>query len=471
MRKYIIIILFGLFNFILSCNNDFSEDLDTKFSSGEADFSRYVALGGSFTSGFRDNALYISGQNESFPLIVAEQMKRIGGGDFRSPYMADDLGGISEAKVDNKKILVVSEGSLTPITSPGEGTTTLTNIYSQSFYQNMGIPGAKSFHLTAAGYGNPLNLFSKKANPYFVRFASNPNSTALEDAIAQDPTFFSLWIGINDVLGYATSGGDGSNVITDISTFQNVYTKLIETLVSKSAKGVVANLPDITDFPYFNKITPKPFKANQFTLEQIKKLNASYKSYNDGLDQAKANHIISAEELTARKIIFVEGQANGAVIIDKDLTNLDSMRLPSIRMSNSGDLFLLSVSLILKAGGGTSKPIEDQYVLTDKEIINIREAIKAYNHIIENLAKQYNLAYTNIQSLVSQLKTKDGVIYDGVNYTNQFITGGFFSLDGIHPTGRGYSFIANEFIKAINQKYGSNLPLVNPNIYQSVKFP
>lgn len=77
MRKYIIIILFGLFNFILSCNNDFSEDLDTKFSSGEADFSRYVALGGSFTSGFRDNALYISGQNESFPLIVAEQMKRI----------------------------------------------------------------------------------------------------------------------------------------------------------------------------------------------------------------------------------------------------------------------------------------------------------------------------------------------------------------------------------------------------------
>jgi hypothetical protein len=30
---------------------------------------------------------------------------------------------------------------------------------------------------------------------------------------AQAPTFFSLWIGNNDVLGYATTGGDGSSII------------------------------------------------------------------------------------------------------------------------------------------------------------------------------------------------------------------------------------------------------------------
>jgi hypothetical protein len=32
--------------------------------------------------------------------------------------------------------------------------------------------------------------------------------------MSQKPTFFSLWIGNNDVLGYATTGGDGTDPIT-----------------------------------------------------------------------------------------------------------------------------------------------------------------------------------------------------------------------------------------------------------------
>jgi hypothetical protein len=35
------------------------------------------------------------------------------------------------------------------------------------------------------------------------------NGTSVGYAVAQAPTF-SLWIGNNDVLGYATTGGDGS---------------------------------------------------------------------------------------------------------------------------------------------------------------------------------------------------------------------------------------------------------------------
>lgn len=461
----------GMFIFFLSCNNDFNEDLHTVFSSGDANFSKYIALGDSFTAGFRDNALYISGQKESFPLMIAEQMKRSGCQKFNIPFMADELGGIPSAKVDNKKILVVAEGSLAPVTSKGVGTTTLANIYSKDGYQNMGIPGAKSFHLLAAGYGNPTHLASKKSNLYFVRFASKPNATVVEDVMEQNPTFFSLWIGINDILSYATSGGDGSAVITDISTFQNAYSTLVQTLTSNSAKGVVATIPDVTDFPFFNKVSSLPFKANQFTPQQIKNLNASYQKYNSGLDQAKAKNIITEEEAASRKIVFTEDKANGGVIIDKNLTNLDAMGLPSIRMSTSKDLFLLSVSSILKTGGGTSKPIEDQYVLTDKEILTIKDATQAFNESIETVAKQYNLAITDTNSLIKNLKTKEGILYNGVSYTNEFITGGFFSLDGIHPTGRGYAIIANEFIKSINFKFKSNLPSVNPNLYQAVKFP
>ncbi|MBT8386824.1 MAG: G-D-S-L family lipolytic protein, partial [Ignavibacteria bacterium] len=37
------------------------------------DFSNYVALGASFTAGFTDNALFIAGQQNSFPNILSQQ--------------------------------------------------------------------------------------------------------------------------------------------------------------------------------------------------------------------------------------------------------------------------------------------------------------------------------------------------------------------------------------------------------------
>jgi len=44
-------------------------------------------------------------------------------------------------------------------------------------------------------------------------------------------------------------------------------------------------------------------------------------------------------------------------------------------------------------------------------------------------------------------------------------------LDGVHPTDRGYAIVANEFIKTINQKYGSSLPLVDVTVYKGIVFP
>jgi hypothetical protein len=89
--------------------------------------------------------------------------------------------------------------------------TTLASIYSSGPYQNLGVPGAKSFHLGAAEYGNAAGVALGKANPYYVRFASSATSSVLQDAVSQSPTFFSLWIGNNDVLSYATNGGKGKD--------------------------------------------------------------------------------------------------------------------------------------------------------------------------------------------------------------------------------------------------------------------
>jgi hypothetical protein len=45
-----------------------------------------------------------------------------------------------------------------------------------------------------------------------------------------------------------------------------------------------------------------------------------------------------------------------------------------------------------------------------------------------------------------------------VKVTTDFLTGGMFSYDGVHPTALGYALIAREWIKAINANYGATLP-------------
>lgn len=122
-----------------SCDTDFDKDVtETQYTSGEADFSKYVSLGNSLTSGYRDNALYVDGQNESYPSMIATQMQLAGGGEFKQPMMADNLGGMPSIGVANKLVLAVNNGALGPVPASGTGTTTLASIFSGGPYQNMG---------------------------------------------------------------------------------------------------------------------------------------------------------------------------------------------------------------------------------------------------------------------------------------------------------------------------------------------
>ena len=120
---------------------------------------------------------------------------------------------------------------------------------------------------------------------------------------------------------------------------------------------------------------------------------------------------------------------------------------------------------------GTAVPLEDRYVLTNKEISKVASATNPYDAALKSIADSKGLAFGDANTKLKELNTKSGIQWNGVKYTATFVTGGAFSLDGVHLTGRGYAIIANEFIKTINNKYKSTLPQVNPNSYSGVKFP
>ncbi|MBP2831344.1 G-D-S-L family lipolytic protein [Aquimarina sp. U1-2] len=490
--KYILLSLITIG--FMSCENDTLEDLRNRgqeepveletFTQGSADFSTYVSLGNSLTAGFADGTLYKIAQENSTPSILAQQFAALGnGGTFTQPLMNDNVGGLLAGGTQlpgfGPRLALNLDPNLprptpVPLQSLVPSAVSTTDIVLNNPtgpFNNLGVPGAKSFHLLAPGYGDVNGVFANPptANPYFVRMTgTTPNTSVIELAIAQQPSFISLWIGNNDVLGYALSGGDGSNPITPIAGapgvgFEATYQAIVGSLTANisGVQGILGNIPNVTAIPHFTTVPHNPVPLDAATANAV---NQAYAQYNGGLQLALTNSLITAEEATARTINFEASMTNAVVIIDEDLTDLSGLGLPNYRQATKDDLLVLPASSFIgtlddpqnpSSINGVAVPLSDRWVLTPQEQNEIEAATIAFNTIIEAVATANGFALFDANALLDQVAST-GVATNGLIIRSDLVTGGAFSLDGVHPTSRGYALIANEMLKAIDVTYGSN---------------
>ena len=491
----------------VACNNDDDVTVVSNSSdglpltSGSADFSKYVALGDSFAAGYSDNALFVEGQKGAYPNILAQQFSLVGGGEFKTPFMADNIGGLLLGGFQIAGPRLYFNGA-SPVPVTGTPTTELTN-HLTGYYNNMGVPGAKSYHLLAPGYGNPSGVATGTASPYFSRFASSATTTVLADALAQTPTFFSLWIGGNDELGYATAGGDASvNPLTLTTTFDGAYNSLVTQLVAGGRKGVVANLPYVTSLPYFYVIKYDQLTQANLTVGGVNQVN----NLNAQLYGPLHNALAFLGQGNRINLLSTTGN-NPMLMVDENLANLSTsltavlvgggLDVPTAtalgqvfgraRQTVTTDLICLSAAARIgqtpsnTIDGVTSPspslgqlgitfPLPDRYVLLPTEVTEIQAATDAYNVTIQAAATANGLAFLDAKAIMTQLGSASGYTANGFTMTSAFVTGGAFSLDGVHPSPRGYALIANKFLEAINTKYGSNMKGVDLGNYR-ILFP
>ncbi|MFV0530883.1 MAG: SGNH/GDSL hydrolase family protein [Flavobacteriales bacterium] len=479
LYKYVMVI--AILGVVVSCEKDFdnevSDVINSQNGNSTADFTRFVALGNSLTAGTTDGTVFKSSQENSYPAMLAKRFKEAQPNmePFNIPYVKDEVGGLKVlgVQVAGKRMRFVL-GTKSVTYDTGETLTDVTAGIGGTAYGNLGVPGARAAHLLYNGYGNILNL-ATTANPYYVYFASSPTTTVLADAMAQNPTFFTLWIGNNDVLGYATTGGDeGGDVITDQASFEGYLNTMITTL-SANAKGVVANIPYVTSIPYFTTVPYNAIPLDQATADTA---NQAYAAYNAGLDGLVGNLGFTQEEADRRKISFKAGQ-NAVVIIDSRLTDLTGVNsaLVSMRQATAEDLFVLTsqtkIGTLANASNpssviGVGVPLGGEYVLTKEEVADVTAAVNGYNETLTNLANSNNNVVLADMNKKLQELADTGLIYDGISYSDTYVSGNAFSLDGIHPTAKGYAIVANEFIKVINENFGTQLLEYNPNDYQGI---
>src|SRR5438105_14446395 len=140
---------------------------------GNLDVTKFVSIGNSITSGYADNALYADAQVNSYPNLIAQQLKLVGGGDFKQPMVSSSSVGIGSSL--NARFLLaplkdcqgVTSLSPVPVAQQGDFSIFTTSVAAQGPFNNMGVPGAKAIYIAAAGYGNPSNG-QGNYNPYFT---------------------------------------------------------------------------------------------------------------------------------------------------------------------------------------------------------------------------------------------------------------------------------------------------------------
>jgi hypothetical protein len=489
---------------LVSCEPEFENAVTDEgfYDAGDADFSNYVALGNSLTAGYANGTMYTSGQKDSYPNIMAEQFGFVGGGDFTQPLMSDDIGGLllnGEPLPGYGTRLVLSadeNGNPFPTSIAGTPTTDIATSATGPF-NNMGVPGAKSFNLKAEGFGDIAGIANGTANPWYARFATSTSSRVIDDAVSLDPTFFSLWIGTNDIQSYASSGGSGIDQtgntdtsdygyfdLTDPGVFAESLSSYVADLTANGAKGVLLNLPDVRSSPGYTTIPARSIPLDAATAGAV---NAQFALYNGALGQLVAGGFISADEAALRQVNFIEG-VNYPIMTDVDLTDVTAILigggvdpqtaalLGQLRQATDDDLIILSAQSVLGVTPdpsnplgviGVTIPVTNQYVLTTTEQALVSSFTNTYNTIIQGLAADYGLGYVDINAAFNEVASV-GIPFNGGVLTSAYVTGGAFSLDASHGTPRGYAFIANQVIDVINTTYNASIPKVDIGTYGTV---
>ena len=504
-------LLFASLAFV-ACNNEDEVAVDANSSDGKAltagsaNFSKYVALGDSFAAGYSDGALFIKGQEGAYPNVLSQQFALVGGGAFTTPLMLDNIGGFSMGGFQIPQFgtrLYFDGAGPAPVAGP---TTTSITAKLTGQFNNMGIPGAKSFHLVTPGYAT--------LNPYFGRFASSTGTTVLADGVSQNATFFSLWIGGNDVLTYATSGGIGvnqinnmnaatygSNDITNPAVFAGAFNALVTGLTANGAKGVVANLPYVNTLPFFTTVPSNPIPLDALNAANLNGLFGPLNALFASLNEVKPRFATLAAIQSNPLLIIDETLLPRAAAIKAALTptygstfagligDIFSQARHASNVVGSKDYILLTsrgvlgkpvngldpnTTVLVPPFGpfnalGVSYPLQDRHVLTADEALQVKVATDAFNITIQSSATSKGLAFVDTKVVMDQLGN-GGITANGYKVTSAYVTGGAFSLDGVHPSPRGYALIANKFIEAINITYGSNLKGVDLSNYR-ILFP
>jgi hypothetical protein len=375
-------------------------------------FRRYAALGNSITAGFQSAGISDSIQRRSYAVLLAAAMQtpfnypRLNGGGCPAPYIRN----------------------APPTRGPtGSPTGCDLRVAVTGLLNNLAVPGNTVGNLIS-NFGEDPSAF----DPLKTFFLGG--KTELELMQRLHPTFVSVWIGNNDVLGAYLSSANAGNpaLLTPLPEFETKYDSVAAVIESEHPQGVILlGVANISVIPYTSS------GATYWCLKT---------GLCPGVPQAPFPPNFTVNNNCAPRAAV-------------PVANGDSTFVP---WPNGVGRILASAAPPFPAT--TLDCSIDTDVILPAEYAAARTAIEGYNAKIAAVAAAHEWAYFDPNPALTALRANPAAIapfpdISTVATTGRVLFGSVFSLDGVHPSSSAHRLIADSVAATINTFYGTDLPV------------
>ncbi len=330
------------------------------------------------------------------------------------------------------------------------------------------------------------------------KLSNGQPATMVNAAAMLKPTFATVWLGANDLLKFAFSGGKAPMVDLSQGDMQRDITLAVQTLQKAGAQGVaVANLPTVLQTPQFFRGDFPASQAlcatqnwlfcdlvfaisGQLGMQGVPPATAAVmaQNYATGIVKALEAHTaygFNADSnwyLTETGFLVALGQAGAEI-----KANPANPDFAAIQLDPDATGQIPSASPVAGTGLGALY-VSDAFATT------INGLNSQFNAGIAAAASSTGAALVDINAVFSGLYSGSGPYFAqaaSINPAPNPVTGapftccslvfseGLLSYDGLHPSNTGYALIANAFIQAIDTKYANaNIPPLSAAQIQAI---
>ncbi len=479
-----------LFILLLSaCEYKFPENTQV-YEADNLNLNSFVVAGDDFMAGFMDGALYDDGQQHSVASVIAERLQKTGLESFHQGEIGSVNGynvyASDPGHVYGKYIYKYPDDQAKdPVIIPTQGEEVQPYPGDKRFLNDFSVPFLRMWQIDDS---------SLDTNIYYHRIADDPGvSTWLSQLDQAQPTFFLLWAGMSDILGYAASGGIGDSLpadpghmsdhdLTPAGVFSEKLDVLLTTLLKQpDSKGVLLSLPDFADLPYFYFF---PYDFIKLPGSMYSLATSTYRDFNKAVT-------LNNQDPSKPKRPYISFNDNGAtpypqpvVVVDESLPDAqypDGRPLEKVRQLHENELVLMGFPQdMLQYGLGSVIPLPEKYYLDEARIRTLHKRTEDFNAILlqKSLEHPGRLIYVDISESIHEIAetgklngwgrppVNEVFAFEGVPLQGRLELYSIFSLDALHFNQRGNAYIARKVIDKINRAFQCKIPQVDVNAFK-----
>ena len=303
---------------------------------------------------------------------------------------------------------------------------------------NLAVPGATAMSLVNYTTGTGDAMADLLLQPLFANLSGSPSSGTQLDAAKllasqkgheRHLKVFTLWIGMNDVLGALTQGGGTLLDETPINSYLSDAAHDLATVMTNISTAV-RDLSAIDDSYLFIA-----------TLPDVTRVGSIY--YREDIESLAQFDNVSA---TALKHYSTAGGTDVVAIGPYAFAHYSSDS-SAVGVSRSLDSDNTTLNAAISA-------FTDTYTLTKAEVDLVRTRVDGINTYIRSFDDPHaypGVFVVDINGMFEELSA--GSVQVGTGSVERRFGGGFFSLDGVYPSNTGYGLIAKEFIERIGSPF------------------